>query len=563
MQISFRSTLPGLDRCAFLLEREGAGQCGDFESAIFAGATDIRRYPDDGCLARRLCALAAETAVQTMVVLRNPRLVLDGELMQRIALAQRRLAGLNYSIAAAGGLTPEGGRACLLYTATTPFLPVDTRPTPLIDPLPDLWLADAGLLRDLAEDGPLPGTGIETILALRGYLEGRIALALPELTAGVDGPLLPRDPAKMIPALKRWLRPMVADRTVETLMGPVALDEEPREAIPGTDLGVAIDRTIAAACAPLSLSIVTRTRFDRPHLLERLLASITRARSDGMDLEVVLSSDADPALCRARMAELEARFVNLTLRLCHNPDGGPSRVGNLLAGLRAATRTHVAIVDDDDYVDLFGFQTLSRALFLGTEPLIAVGSEVHDEVWEATPRGRHVLARSTLQRSWPAEGWRQLFAGVNALPICGLVMPRARLQARLDAFEFRHDLSEDYALFLLVLTDPELPPVVELPGTFAHISIRGDGQNSVTMPDRRPWVRDIALYLRDLTQSGAVAGPGVWRLLASRPGAEEVLAGQSLAECRAALDRRERELALMRRQIAELRAAALAEEAPA
>ena len=79
-----------------------------------------------------------------------------------------------------------------------------------------------------------------------------------------------------------------------------------------------------------------------------------------------------------------------------------------------------------------------------------------------------------------------MFSGINKLPICGLAIPRARLEARLRAFEFRHDLSEDYALFLLVLTDPDLPGVHECPKPIAHISIR-DSENSVLMHDRRPW----------------------------------------------------------------------------
>ena len=159
--------------------------------------------------------------------------------------------------------------------------------------------------------------------------------------------------------------------------------------------------------------------------------------------------------------------------------------------------------------------------------------------------------------TYPASGWREMFSGVNKLPVCALVMPREILIARLRAFKFRHDLSEDYALFLLVLTDPALPALIELPGAFGHISLRPGEVHSVTMTDRRPWACDIALYLADLTRTSTVAGPGQWALLtgnAAAPSPGAAFDAKAMAELRAALAGRERQIRLMRREIAQLRA---------
>lgn len=553
---SFRIDAPGLAGMTFLVERPALESSGGPESAFLDGAGPVGRHPDS--LGRALQRLAAEPDTRILAVIRNPRLVLDDGLPGRIAAARGRLEALagRWSAAAAGGLTPAGGIVSALYSSESPHLPLHADPAPLVDILPDLWLADAAWLRALgARGGPLPEAALETALVAEGYLDGRAALYLPELVAGIDGGLCPRDPLAERPALAQHFAERLAGEAMHTLAGPTAIPPG-GDGAPGTGvLAEVVERTVAALCDPLSLSIVTRTRFDRPHLIERLLASITRARPGRGRIEVVLSSDAPRETCEPAFAALSARFVNLTFRLQRNAPGRHSRVTNLIGGIRAAAGDYVAILDDDDYVDLAVFARMERALFLGARPLMVADSAVHAEEWVATPSGRHVLARSQLSQTYPGAGWRDMFGGVNRLPVCALVMPRERLMARLDAFEFRHDLSEDYALNLLILTDPELPPVAELGGTFGHISLRQGEGHSMTLADRRPWARDIALYLADLARAPGVAGPGQWALLAGRNGAEAAQTARRTAELEAALARRERDLRLALREIACLRGA--------
>jgi hypothetical protein len=572
MHYSFRIDAPGLERTAFLFERATLDASGDLETAFLDHAGPLTRHRA-AALGHLAAARADDAQIEVVAVSRNPALVLDPGLPARIAAALAMLAPLTgrWSLAAAGGLTPSGRRVCALYSSETPFIPIHASPQPLTDPLPDLYLIDAAWLRTLAAGNrALPDTGFETVIAAQGYLDGRAALYAPALTAGIDGALRPRDPVKHRLDLQDWFGETLAGEEVPTLMGPVAIErpatgrgaakpDDPRAPSPRHGLAEAIERVVEHHCEPLSLSIVTRTRFARPHLLERLLTSITRARRDGTEIEVVLSSDAPLETCEAALAELKVKFVNLTLRLQHNPAQGHSRVTNLLAGLRAATGTHVAIMDDDDYVDLFAFEEMQRALFLDARPLMVTGSVVHDEEWTETPSGRHILTRSSERMTYPATGWREMFGGVNQLPVCALVMPRELLLARLDAFAFEHDLSEDYALFLLLLTDPALPEIVELPGTFGHISLRAHDSHSITMEDRRPWVSDIALYLAALTRTTTVAGPGQWALLtqigAGRDPVAATLDAKTIAELRAALTGRDRQLRLMQNENARLRAA--------
>ena len=562
---SFRIEAPGLAGAVVLVERPALREEeGDLESGFFAAVRDIRRHGRSGAgqLAMRL---AAEPETEVVVLVRNPALVLDPGLAGRIAAARTRLAALagEWSLAAAGGLTPGGGRVSALYSGASPHMPLDPEPAPLVDALGDLCIVDAGWLRDLAARGcALDDGALETILVVQGCLEGRLALYAPELVAGVHGPLRARDPQDLRRALQNRFGEILPGERIATLAGPVAIEAPPawRSAMPapaGAEgvLAEAVRQCVARHCDPLSISIVTRTRFDRPHLLRRLLSSITRARREGVRLEVILSSDAPRETCEAAFAALGDEFVNLDLRLRHNPAEGHSRVTNLIGGIRAATCDYVAIMDDDDYVDPLAFDQIEEALFLGARPLMVAGTETHDEEWVEAPSGGHVLVARARRAAYPASGWRRMFAGVNRLPVCALVMPRERLLDRLDAFTFRHDLSEDYALHLLVLTDPGLPRVVELPGTFGHVSMRRRDGHSMALEDRRPWVRDIALYLADLARTPAAAGPGKWALLAGRDTADAALEAKAVAELEAALAARDTELRLMRCEIESLRAA--------
>jgi hypothetical protein len=568
MHFSFRIGLPGLEHTGFLFERSNLDASGDLETAFLEHAGPVTRHRAKS-LGRLAAALASDPQIETLAISRNPNLVLDPGLPGRVVAALEMLAPLagRWSLAAAGGLTPSESRVCALYSAETPFIPAHNSPQPLTDPLPDLYLVDAAWLREiLSRKTRLPDSGFETVLVNQGYLDGRVALYAPVLTGGIDGALRPRDPVKLRLDLQDWFAETLAGEQVPTLMGPVTIErpasKRPDPRLPETchDLAEAVEHVVEQHCQPLSISIVTRTRFTRPHLLERLLTSITRARRDDTEIEVVLSSDAPRKACDAALAGLKKKFVNLSLRLQHNPARGHSRVTNLLAGLRAATGTHVAIMDDDDYVDIFAFDEMRRALFLGANPLMVANSAVHDEEWTETPSGRHILTRSTERMTYPASGWREMFGGVNRLPVCALVMPRAALLARLDAFEFRHDLSEDYTLFLLLLTDPALPGIVELPGVFGHISLRAQDSHSITMQDRRPWTRDIALYLADLTRNPGVAGPGQWALLTQGVGAAPALDTKAMAELQAGLKSRDRQIRLMKAEIDRLRAPAPKDE---
>ncbi|MEM9139670.1 MAG: glycosyltransferase, partial [Pseudomonadota bacterium] len=526
---------PGLHGVRFLVSRTALPTDGGVEAGFLSGVTDLKRHPAEVAIAEAFSGAVADPGTTHLVIARNPKLVLDPDLAQRVAHTLRCLpAEPVWSIAAPAGLGLAGRHHLALYATAAPAIPEVSGPQPLLDPAPDLTIVNAAFARALTDGwASPPDAALELILALEGYVAGRIALFTPTLTAGINGKLMARDPIAASAELSRHLADRFPGQSVATLSGETTIgaNASPKSAglprKPAALLDVLIGLTLKRHADDISISIVVRTRFDRLHLLRRLLTSLSRTRMDGVDLEVVLSSDCAPRVCAGHIEDLRADFRALSIVAQHNAAQTHSRVDNLIGGIRAARGDYVMVIDDDDYVDLFAFEAIGKTLFMGHRPLIVTGSEVHEERWEETPSGRWVLAQSLKTSRYESSGWREMFGGINRLPICALLMPREKLQARIESFAFRHDLSEDYALFLLALTDPALPAIIEVPETVCHISVRGQ-ENSVTMPDRTPWVRDITGYLSDLVSSPAVAGPGVWSLLtASERSAADFFEAQS------------------------------------
>lgn len=552
----------GLEGVQFLICRDELPCNGDLESAFLDGLSNVRRHPAGIPFATVLFELVRTS--KHVIVIRNPQLVLDADLPRRIATTIASLDGIgDWALAGAGGLGLNNRRHMALYASAQPAIPEYAGLQPVIDLMPDLYLVNAEYARELsASSVSQTDTALELALVVQGYLDGHVSVFAPDLTAAIDGDLLARDFEHMTGEIQHVFGSQLDEQTIKCLIGPICLEplSNPAGQVNAkADLGASITKCIASRAEAPTMSILTRTRFERPHLLRRMLASISRARSRHVPIEIVLSSDAEPEFAEEIFEDLQCSFINLKLKLKLNPPSGHSRVTNLLGGVQAASGEYVLIVDDDDYLDLFAFDNLLPAFFAGNRPLVALTTEVHEETWEETPSGRWVLTHSVPMTKYPADGWRRMFSGVNKLPICGLAIPRARLTPRLKAFELRHDLSEDYALFLLLLTDPELPSIHECIEPVAHVSIRGS-ENSVLMHDRRPWAHDIMHFLSDLTRTHGVAGAGQWALNSgigrNLPASFEIGAP---TELQGLLMKRNQEIRLLRRELQDLRRLGAAE----
>jgi hypothetical protein len=527
-------------------------------------------------------ALEDET-VSAVAVSLNRNCVFDDELPERLEQACARASDVaEWAVLAAAGICQNGNTHSVVYPSAAPRLFQANIPRPILDCGLELFVLDATFLRAQFVQGPdvdMPPAQFAQWCILTGYLNGRVSMFRPELAIGVNGSERGRDASKLTKTLQHAFGDRFPDDAVPSLMGGIRITGEvgqasseegrnPRSRLLTralTPLADLVRQVARPATTPMSLSVVTRTRFTREHLLRRMLASLTRARQQtNLLLEVVLSTDADERQAREAHRILQADFPELELVLQLNRGRYPhSRVDNLVGGILAARKDYVVIVDDDDFIDLDAFVALSSARFAGQDPLLLMSSQVRNEVWQESSTGRWILESSVPAKTYHSLNFRRMFLGSNQLPICAMVAPRAWLQARLDQLSLRHDLSEDYAIYLALLTAPDLPPLLVCDDVFCMISSRSDGSNTITMKDRRPWVRDITLFMHDLFVANPVLGSGMLQLLAQVAKVPVDPAKRFIeATADVGVSRQSREIAMLKAEIAHLRGLVAAMESP-
>jgi len=284
----------------FLVYRDGLSSNGDVESDILQGVVRLRRHDPVKRVGDVLNLVLKDPSIRSIVLIRNSAVVLDHNLPDRIA---RTLAELptddQWSVVGSGGLGSSERRHLAIYASNTPAIPDCSGQQPVLDVMPDIYLINAEFARPvLANCQSMPETALEPILACEGYLQNRCAIFSPALTVGIDGSLMARD----INALRREINDhfghFLEDQLIETLAGPIKVASQTKltdghqETMPQADkvdLKEKIESTLQHHCGPLSLSIVVRTRFDRNHLLRRLLASLCRNDRGSFEIEVILS----------------------------------------------------------------------------------------------------------------------------------------------------------------------------------------------------------------------------------------------------------------------------------
>jgi len=548
----------------FLIEHSTITLNGDVESAFLEKTRLVSQHSSETRLGTILDHLRTHGA-EVIVVIRNGALVLDKHLFARIEETLSLLEKFNkrWALAGAGGLSPTGVRYCSMYSSAEPFLPMGSTVRPIVDIFPDLYLINVSYLAHLPTEHLRElDVALETFAVSNGYVNGWISLYVPTLSAGINGHFLRRDYNRFSVELQEKLNGILPGAHIDTLTGVIPVPDFSSEGganhrLPRkrnrTEINLrrATRETILSHCDDLRISVVTRTRFQRPHLLTRMLTSIVRALDQHVDLEIVLATDVDDASSTKEAHELKGLFPDLAIKVVRSGSPAHSRVANLLAGIAGAAKEYVLILDDDDYLDATAFSNIRPALFQGARPIIISDSEVHQEHWIQTGQNRYVLEQTKRIRVHGHLDWRKTFAGVNMVPICGAVFVRDVLASRLEGLMLRYDLSEDYAVSLAALTDPALPEIYELPATVAHISVRAK-ENTITLEDRRGWTHDIAGFVHDLTRS-SLASPGIWEVLTRQTnGVESDAKDVIIAELREQIGNKARQIAQLRNQVVHL-----------
>lgn len=484
----FTCTIPvdeiGAIACAFYGPDSTAALCGEADG-FFETSTDFSWGNSRLTTAALIGRMVDDEKAALGLVIRNPHALCDKSLRARLIEVagdcDSRFGALRWAAACAEGVDARGVTRSALYFGDAPKFLWGTDPAPVASMAPDALMVNLRAIRDRRLKFDADGASFETAFPREGYRENLVTVFHPRFA-------------------------MAATQRMEAHAPADALSDADAENF---------RRTVVAASKPVSISIVVRTIFNRRHLLKRLLVSLARARSPLFAIEVVLASDAPDA--ETAFLEIKTEHRHVPLRLARTPAGDePSRNRNLRAGIAAARNDYVWIIDDDDYVDIFAFERLLPVFFGGARPLVFMTCDVMEEKWVVRANGDGVLAESKRLADYPAAAWREMFYGYNRIPICGCLAPTAFLRDRLDVVRLDHDLSEDYALHLMLLTAPKLPDIAEVPEPVAHISQRSEGENTMRMSDRAPWMRNITAYLSDLTYQ--TAAPGKFQMLAALGG---------------------------------------------
>ena len=495
--------------CVFAVEDVKSPQFHFAECTI----SNLRRCDPTKLLTELLAELVrGEQAGRPILVRRNPKAMafprfVSGALA---VVAELKDMGVNWSLLAGGGMGLNGERYVAHYSAIEPFLSYAPETRIVVDVLPDIYLLSFEGLSQFFLGQPDHLTAVFEPLFIQDSMKrGMPSFYDPRLGCPVNGHYSRRDFTSMQrefdqlespPA--RELKTLSGDLTATAPLRSTAKEKDARACDPLPSFYKLKRELMSSLCEPLSISIVVRTLFKRRHLAERLLASIVRASIPGVKTEVVLSTDVDPKAAKEGLQALQSKFPMLALKLAINPaakaNEAHSRVRNLLGGAAAAGSDYIWFIDDDDYLDPEALRTLEQQVYFGVKPVFFVDTAVHNEKWDVRESGHAVVESSAYSHTWTADGWRTLFSGVNRLPVCGAIMPRDMFMRAVQAFNFRYDLSEDYILHLLMLTQSELPCFVELTGPMCHVSIRDVNENTMNVSDRTQWCVDIHGFLNDL-----------------------------------------------------------------
>lgn len=496
------------------------------------------------------CALTIDLLNQYVEVLIETDNVLDG----------------NWLLCSPSGLGEDEKRYLSSYYSAAPVLPYQKSIKLIRDTLIDFYAINLATYQCIAESlSASVRDGFELTAINLGYINGFASVFQPGLSCPVNGAPLSRDLTRLVEDLRVLSRGRTSDEIIPSFLGDIRLGCEldaGKVAANETPIRLqsAYEQVRDDYLGPVSISVVTRTRFERLPFLNRFLSSIVRAGHEDVQVEVVISTDIPPAEAQSHLDKINASFPDLEINLVNNDtSGGCSRVRNLIGGYQAASYEYVWTMDDDDYVSPTAFEDLRAALMFGQRPFIFCSSTVMTEEWQHE-NNRSVLVSAVAENTYEAVNWKYQFGGSNQIPVCGFISPREHLLQQVEKMDFAYNLSEDYALILALLASSSLPEVMEINKPLSFISVRPGDDNTVTMTDRRPWTRDIHGFLNSLTGSKNLALPGFWDLMVARNQIErtfEDVHQRDYMQSVDALQKRNRELIktiqLLERQVEQVR----------
>lgn len=266
----------------------------------------------------------------------------------------------------------------------------------------------------------------------------------------------------------------------------------------------------------ISITIGVRTEMKRKATLARLLHSIEVAVQEGarVNVEVLIVSSGDSGALEALRAECQTRFPNLVIRSHKNEinESVSSRASNCVEIFRSSQSDYVWFVDDDDFIEPKSFCEFSLRAVPGQVPFMLFESTTHAEKWHNIEQFAGRRIESSKISSFRVKDWKFFCSFTNPLPICSILFPRELMVRALQKARFSGDFSEDYALLVLGLSQPDADVLI-ISKSLAGISWRGaSGDNVVLLKDRSQWYQGYADFFSEILGSREFVPPVFWEL---------------------------------------------------
>jgi hypothetical protein len=308
-------------------------------------------------------------------------------------------------------------------------------------------------------------------------------------------------------AFKDYVTDIIADNFLQSINGLISLEGyEGKDRHAAATINEYYDIALKNGMAKKpKLYIVTRTQFDRSHLLERCLAEVDKAIAaapDYIDVQHFLVSDKTVGGLPPHQAD-KVTFVNLT-------PGRYSRTDLLIQSLINSDSDYIWFIDDDDWPDELALPILAPYLS-GTGETLLVGNSVrYKEQWG------YRMTDQVQEKRLPASEITNMFAaGDNFVPLCSVIFPVKPMRERLETIEGRGDYYEDFFMLLLAMT-AKGSELVTVNLDMANISIR-DGENTVHEVDRENWDRSYSTFMAEFLANEGTINPALWKVAMQKP----------------------------------------------
>jgi LmbE family N-acetylglucosaminyl deacetylase/glycosyltransferase involved in cell wall biosynthesis len=274
-------------------------------------------------------------------------------------------------------------------------------------------------------------------------------------------------------------------------------------------------RRIEIIHEPLPVSVIVRTK-DRPALLAEAVASI---RASGYPAEIVIVNDGGS----------RPQFEGVTL-VEHETSRGRSEAAN--AGVRAATNSYIAFLDDDDLYYSEHLSTLSDA---------ARGSNAAAWYCDAVSAFIDGANREAM-RIYGRDFDRELLLVDNYVPLPTLLFRRADF-LDLGGFDPAFDLFEDWDFLIRLAQRGDFVRVPRITCEIRHI--KGGGSVVMANPEGSPMFRNAKLQV--WRKHAALMGENLFANVFEREKRRANAIEGDLTEVRGARGRIEQEVARLER----------------